>query len=1152
MAQDLIDIGINVSAFDAQKQALLSSAIDMFNQLDAYSKKIYTPVLGTGLVQFNNSVAETSKILDELNVKMGAFAANTSTSTSATKIASTATKELTFDQVALRIQLDELNRKRKESTDKIQEQIIKDKLWSDNDKKNKLDAANSQKILTAEIKVYEAELTKQVNLERSATKAQQKKDAADLAKAERDLAREKRETTKASRDHEAQMRREGAVSKTLTDDYKLLRQALQDQQVAYTNLYLNKGKDDPATKAALAQYTQTSQSINQIDKQLVKAGGSADNFGHQLSKVYNILLRAAYIIPGLGVAGLFNLAFEYIGKAVDELGLFDTAVIKAAETEKKLTEILKGQLTIFQNMYAIVKEIHDVDRLSAEGLGKKTLDEAKTAGLAKDVSLPIEIKLLEDKKKLQEADVRFAFGISKGVQTQFEIDQKINETLEKRKTIYSDATKQLTKLNEIEKTITEIKAKPRTTDITPEKLKDIQYLQESTLHSLSDKGEKTRKALREALESTISHEEEKIKLLTKTASNYYEVVDKLDDKRSEKFKFDSDQERKQTIESVRSSIDLNITKNERILNSEVSSLSKRISAIRKITEDERGLLDASFKEIKDNTLTTQKELDTAIIIHKNEVAKIEIKRDIDIAKQIEDNRQRLLTAHLAINSNEINEEAVKNEKIANNEENGYEERLKALGVYIAKRQTLQNIQAVRDIDKLPLKAGDEAAKTDIKRIFSDRDTQKVNIQADIEKQVFNIVESGLRDQLKAVIDANNLQDNESQKAYTLELRRLNDLFEAKKIRYARYAREIKEIQKKFNVSVLDDAIVDDKADIKRLDDQLDNLLKLKDKYDKETEGAFVELDYAKNEKQDTLAAQRAYDTAVGKQKAVNAAIKELELKRQAEKDQLAKDELAREIARIAKENSIRNQWIDAALRIEKALYQAIKEIGDAKYQYRLDQIEKEKQLIDEQYGYELDAIEKSSLYQKDKQALTIQIQAQKMVSDKNAQAEEKRIKIEQAEFDKKLAIANATIGIIAAIIRDGLTTPKAIADAAIGAIEIAKLIATPIPNYEKGTENHPGGKARIGEKGIEVIKEPYKSPWIVYRETVQDLPVGTQVIPIKDTPELGGSVMKFPDTWSQTKWLGKQIRKIQPQKIMNRINIDLGFEMYKHKQLYGK
>jgi phage-related protein len=51
--------------------------------------------------------------------------------------------------------------------------------------------------------------------------------------------------------------------------------------------------------------------------------------------------------------------------------------------------------------------------------------------------------------------------------------------------------------------------------------------------------------------------------------------------------------------------------------------------------------------------------------------------------------------------------------------------------------------------------------------------------------------------------------------------------------------------------------------------------------------------------------------------------------------------------------------------------------------------------------------------------------------------------------------------------------PVAIVTGAVGALQLAKVLATPIPQYAEGTDAHPGGLAVVGEgKHNELVQMP--------------------------------------------------------------------------------
>ena len=62
-----------------------------------------------------------------------------------------------------------------------------------------------------------------------------------------------------------------------------------------------------------------------------------------LTKAFSGLRSIAYILPGIGIAGIFNLAFEAIGKAADGLGIFAKKEDEAATAAKAFNDELVKQ-----------------------------------------------------------------------------------------------------------------------------------------------------------------------------------------------------------------------------------------------------------------------------------------------------------------------------------------------------------------------------------------------------------------------------------------------------------------------------------------------------------------------------------------------------------------------------------------------------------------------------------------------------------------------------------------------------------------------------------------------------------------------------------------------------------------------------------------
>src|SRR5690606_3113237 len=129
----------------------------------------------------------------------------------------------------------------------------------------------------------------------------------------------------------------------------------------------------------------------------------------------------------------------------------------------------------------------------------------------------------------------------------------------------------------------------------------------------------------------------------------------------------------------------------------------------------------------------------------------------------------------------------------------------------------------------------------------------------------------------------------------------------------------------------------------------------------------------------------------------------------------------------------------------------------------------------------------------------LQIEAKKKEDELNKKKREEQRK--QAIFNKAINVVEIGVATALAIMQAYAQlgpiagSVAAIWVAALGALQTATVIATPIPKYEKGTKNHPGGYALVGEKRAEVIEEPGKDPYIVDKPTILNLRKGTRVTP---------------------------------------------------------
>ena len=183
--------------------------------------------------------------------------------------------------------------------------------------------------------------------------------------------------------------------------------------------------------------------------------------------------------------------------------------------------------------------------------------------------------------------------------------------------------------------------------------------------------------------------------------------------------------------------------------------------------------------------------------------------------------------------------------------------------------------------------------------------------------------------------------------------------------------------------------------------------------------------------------------------------------------------------------------------------QAVSTIGDlvgTLYDGQLDKIEEESEANTDAHDSEIERIE---LLKEQKIISEEEAQARKRAAEhktrkKEEELEKRRqdIQYKQAVWDKAANIANASIATSLAITSALPNFVRAALVGAMGAVQVATIMATPIPKYAKGTDNHTGGPAIVGDGGKKEIVVYSGKAWITPDvPTLVDLPRGTQVLP---------------------------------------------------------
>lgn len=254
--------------------------------------------------------------------------------------------------------------------------------------------------------------------------------------------------------------------------------------------------------------------------------------------------------------------------------------------------------------------------------------------------------------------------------------------------------------------------------------------------------------------------------------------------------------------------------------------------------------------------------------------------------------------------------------------------------------------------------------------------------------------------------------------------------------------------------------------------------------------------------------------------------------------------------------------------------QAVSTIGDlvgTLYDGQLDKIEEESEANTDAHDSEIERIEllKEQKIISEEEAQVRKRAAENKTRKKEEELEKRRqdIQYKQAVWDKAANIANASIATALAITEALPNFVLAALVGAMGAVQVATIMATPIPKYAKGTDNHTGGPAIVGDGGKKEIVVYSGKAWITPDvPTLVDLPRGTQVLPDASLYHL--SSVDFPNISQQhvgktennivvnndysslnheLKGMRSDMRKMAKQQ--HRDAYDFNYELYKRTRL---
>lgn len=204
----------------------------------------------------------------------------------------------------------------------------------------------------------------------------------------------------------------------------------------------------------------------------------------------------------------------------------------------------------------------------------------------------------------------------------------------------------------------------------------------------------------------------------------------------------------------------------------------------------------------------------------------------------------------------------------------------------------------------------------------------------------------------------------------------------------------------------------------------------------------------------------------------------------------------------------RLQAIQKWLQVAADSLNAINDLSSAIYDNKIQKIEDEQEAFEASTQKESDLIselvDKQVISQEEGDARKRALDEKKAKKNEELELKKQKLKERQAIWDKANSIAQSAIATALAVTQALPNVVMAAIVGALGAIQLATIIATPIPKYAKGTDYHAGGLALVGDGGRKEMVITGDKFWITPDiPTLIDLPKGASVLPsVPDiTPE---------------------------------------------------
>jgi hypothetical protein len=777
-------------------------------------------------------------------------------------------------------------------------------------------------------------------------------------------------------------------------------------------------------------------------------------------------LRVALAAVGIGIliAGLATLA----------IGLASSSdkTKELAARQKELADAIKGVNDAVKNEQDIISHSNDKAIQSLKNQLKaaeeQNLPLEKTAALRKKIS---DLEVDQSKKASDDAQQRAKNQALDQELIPKTIDQytrlkEINQQIERGQLSLGDAVK---KKGEIFKEINGVEFNGETAlatvrDNNYNKFKDLQQKQIDLAKDLAIAIKGSKKGDPTADDDEVKRIQKKIDANNAeldSAKSYYDQSENLQKNYSDAVgnqqaldaqiaKFNADEKRKYDTESANLTANLIIEQNQRILNDDRSTLQQRIAALREILVQQNKIAQSDYSNIAGDPSKTRVDKAIALKALNDQIAKNNIEFNQNFYKTNEESRQRNLAAEKEAATAQLSFDSEINDEISKNTELSLSTRLQAIKKFSEDQKAIAGFELDEKLSKPGLSPEE---KLSAEKIY---ETKILQISVDTNKAVTENLKLEIdKQQHLREIDVENIkaiyasQSSNTSVQYASDVIELNNSLLAKKTSYFQYLEDRKKLDQKYSKESLENTVNALQAELKQYDGA-----------ERIEAGTLSELNMLKEHLATAQKNKESDDIIESLSRQVDAAQKEYDV---AKKNADKKKDLIKQVGaaeKAASDDAVKTDDEDQHRRLSKfeafaekigELNQQIGSFGDALHDRKIQQYQVESDALDTRYQKEQDLINQSVTNQIDKQKQLAEAQAKYNAQKQLLNTKERQEEERKARFDKGISAFGVIVKTAEAVARDLVGNKFLIPfDIAIGAVELAAILAAPIPKYAKG------------------------------------------------------------------------------------------------------